>query len=164
MLASSSCYPAEPGGEQKIITNTAETIPILSFRCTSWGVSCISLLNALSCVILTSLPGNSISLCGHPFCCSCSSVSQRMESGSPALVKFCELQHQQEKSEEWEISRHPTTLPSSRTTSAGSLGYWWRKEGLIEQGGHETLPECCPPAPPWSRPALVQFAGCLSIH
>lgn len=57
----------------------------------------MSLLKGLFCVLVISLPGNSISLCGHPLCCSCSMVSQRIESGSPALVKLCVLQHQQEK-------------------------------------------------------------------
>lgn len=77
------------GHEKKGVGNVRQSIPILSFRCTSCGVSCISLLKGRSCVLLISLPGNSISLSGHPLCFSCSIVSQRMESGSPALVKFC---------------------------------------------------------------------------
>lgn len=97
------------GHEKKGVGNVRQSIPILSFRCTSCGVSCISLLKGRSCVLLISLPGNSISLSGHPLCFSCSIVSQRMESGSPALVKFCVRQHQQEKkSEEQEVNRHLT--------------------------------------------------------
>ena len=56
----------------------------------------MSLLKGLSCVLVMLLTGNSISLSGHPFCCSSWMVSQRMESGSPALAKLCALQHQQE--------------------------------------------------------------------
>lgn len=77
------------GHKKKGVGNARRSIPILSFRCTSCGVSCVSLLKGLSCVFLISLPGNSISLSGHPLSFSCSMVSQRMESGSPALVKFC---------------------------------------------------------------------------
>ena len=59
----------------------------------------MSLLKGLSCVLVMLLTGNSIWLRGHPLCCSCSMVSQRMESGSPALVKLCVLQHQREKNQ-----------------------------------------------------------------
>lgn len=98
MWAVTCCHiPAEARGEQKSIGNARQTIPILSFRCTSWGFSCTSLLKGLPCIVVMSLTGNSILSRGHPLCCSCSMVSQRMESGSPALVKFCVFKHQREK-------------------------------------------------------------------
>lgn len=122
MLASFSCYPSECGDGQKVISNNTGIILILSFRCTSWGVSCILLLNALSCVLLISFTGNSISFSGHPLCCSCSMVSQRLESGSPALVKLCVLQHQTEKSGGQEVSKHTTQWPNPQTSSTGALG------------------------------------------
>lgn len=77
------------GYKKKGVGKARQSIPILSFRCTSCGVSCILLLKGWSCVLLVSLRGNTISLSGHPLCFSCSLVSQRMVSGSPALVKFC---------------------------------------------------------------------------
>lgn len=91
------CILAEPGGEWKGFGNARQTVPILSFRCTSWGASCMSLLKGLFCILVILLSGNSISLRGQPLCCSWSMVSQRIESGSPALVKLCMLQHQQEE-------------------------------------------------------------------
>lgn len=109
MLASFSCYPSECGDGQKVISNNTGIILILSFRCTSWGVSCILLLNALSCVLLISFTGNSISFSGHPLCCSCSMVSQRLESGSPALVKLSFL-HQAQPGPDWMQFLHVPTL------------------------------------------------------
>lgn len=77
------------GHKKKGFGNARQSIPVLSFRCTSCGVSCMSWFKERSCVLLISLSGNTISLSGHPLCFSCSMVSQRMVSGSPALVKFC---------------------------------------------------------------------------
>lgn len=147
--ATCHCVPGEPGGEQKGVGDARQTIPILSFRCTSWGVSCVSLLKGLFCVIVMLLTGNSISSRKHPLCCSCSMVSQRMESGSPALVKLCMLQHQRGKQirgagSEWACYK-TTQLPNQFSTVLMEKGrlkgpVCQIPPGPIHHVGHETFP------------------------
>lgn len=141
-VLSSTRHCSPPRSDSAANPASQQTVPRLKSKRTFWGASCVLSSRAVFFSWMKLLSGNTMSFASHPLCCSCSLVSQRMESGSPALVKFCALQNQRG-------NKGKSLSPSESFRQLGTGG---TEKKVTEPTATRHLP--APPAPllPFSSP------------